>query len=76
MEEVKDALLSADVPYDLVQQFAASVKDEVIGQKLIGSLKPSEQLLKVVNDKVLSFLGGKDRIDNCIKTSFSSASIM
>ncbi len=60
LAQVKDGLLSADVPYDLVQQFAVSVKNEVVGQKLIGSLKPSEQLLKVVHDKVLSFLGGKD----------------
>jgi signal recognition particle subunit SRP54 len=58
--QVKDALLSADVPYDLVEQFTQSVSDELIGKKLIGSLKPQEQLLKVVNDKLLAFLGGND----------------
>lgn len=62
MSEVKDALLSADVPYDLVEQFAEQVKEEVLGQKLIGKLKPSEQLLKVVHDKLLAFLGGKDNL--------------
>ena len=60
--QVKDALLSADVPYDLVQQFTVSVRDDVVGQKLLGSLKPSEQFLKVVHDKLLSFLGGKDNL--------------
>lgn len=58
--QVKDALLSADVPYDLVEQFTQSVSDELVGKKLIGSLKPQEQLLKVVNDKLLTFLGGDD----------------
>ena len=58
--QVKDALLSADVPYDLVKQFTESIRTELVGQKVIGSLKPSEQLLKVVNDKLLAFLGGKD----------------
>ncbi len=60
LAQVKDALLSADVPYDLVEQFTQSVSDEVVGKKLIGRLKPSEQFLKVVNDKLLAFLGGAD----------------
>ncbi len=60
LSQVKDALLSADVPYDLVEQFTQSINDELVGQKIIGSLKPSEQLLKVVNDKLLAFLGGTD----------------
>ncbi len=58
--QVKEALLSADVPYDLVEQFTRSIKDETVGKKLIGSLKPSEQLLKIVHDKLLAFLGGKE----------------
>ena len=62
LSQVKDALLSADVPYDLVEQFTQSVSDEVVGQKLIGRLKPSEQLLKVVNDKLLTFLGGRENL--------------
>ncbi len=60
LNQVKDALLSADVPYDLVEKFTQSVSDELVGQKLIGSLKPSEQLLKVVHDKLLAFLGGNE----------------
>lgn len=60
LAQVKDALLSADVPYDLVEQFTQSVSDELVGKKLIGSLKPQEQFLKVVNDKLLAFLGGSD----------------
>ncbi len=62
LEQVKEALLSADVPYDLVQTFAQQIKDEVIGQKVSSSLKPSEQLMKVVNDRMVDFLGGEKTI--------------
>ena len=62
LSQVKDALLSADVPYDLVQEFTSSIQKEVVGKKLVGSLKPSEQLLKVVQDTLISFLGGKDNL--------------
>jgi signal recognition particle subunit SRP54 len=56
---VQDALLEADVPYDVVENFIAEVKKEVVGQKVLGALKPAEQLMKVVKDKLIAFLGGK-----------------
>jgi signal recognition particle subunit SRP54 len=59
LEQVKHALLEADVPYDLVEEFANQIKQEVVGQKVVASLKPAEQLLTVVNDKLISFLGGQ-----------------
>ncbi|HRN77658.1 MAG TPA: signal recognition particle protein [Candidatus Dependentiae bacterium] len=58
-DSVRDALLDADVPYDVVETFIADVKQEVVGQGVLGSLKPAEQLMKVVNDKLVAFLGGK-----------------
>lgn len=59
--QVKDGLLEADVPFDLVEQFSDSVRKDVEGQKLIDSLKPSEQLLKVVFEKAKQFLGGQEQ---------------
>jgi len=61
VEAVQTSLLEADVPYNVVQQFIASVKSEVVGQKIIGKLKPAEQLMKVVHDKVVEFLGGQEQ---------------
>jgi signal recognition particle subunit SRP54 len=58
LETVQDALLEADVPYGVVQTFIASVKTEAVGQKVIGSLKPAEQLMSVVQRKIIDFLGG------------------
>lgn len=62
LAQIKDSLLEADVPHALIEQFAESVKKEVLGQKVLGSLKPGEQLLKIVNDKLVAFLGGKTEI--------------
>ncbi len=58
LAKVHDALLDADVPYAVVQAFIQEIKQEVMGQKVLASLKPSEHLMKIVHDKLLSFLGG------------------
>ncbi len=59
LEKVKDALLEADVPYDLVEEFTASVKNEAVGQKVTDSIKPGEQFVKIVHEKIKEFLGGQ-----------------
>jgi len=59
LKQVNEALLSADVPYDLVQAFAQEIKNDLIGKKVSHSLKPDEQLMKVVNDRLIAFLGGE-----------------
>ncbi|MBI2352651.1 signal recognition particle protein [Candidatus Dependentiae bacterium] len=58
LEKVKDSLLQADVPYDLVNAFIKEVKEEVIGQKVFATMDPSEQFVKIVHDKIVNFLGG------------------
>ena len=58
LETVEQALLEADVPYVVVQTFITSVKNDVVGQKIVGSLKPAEQLMSVVQRKIVDFLGG------------------
>lgn len=59
LQRVKDSLLEADVPYELVQVFMEDVKKEVIGQKVFASMDPSEQFVKIVYDRILEFLGGE-----------------
>ena len=56
---VHDALLEADVPYEIVQKFIADIKQDITGQKMLKALKPAEQIMKVVHDRLLNFLGGK-----------------
>lgn len=59
LDKVEEALLEADVPYQVVKEFTAEVSKEAVGKKLEKSLKPAEQLMKIVYDKVLYFLGGQ-----------------
>ncbi len=62
LAQVKDALLDADVPYDLVSEFVQSVQDEVVGQNLVARANTHEYLIKVVHDKLLAFFGGKQPV--------------
>src|SRR4030095_6751292 len=69
--QVQVALLEADVPYSVVQTFINAVKSDVVGREIIGSLKPAEQLLQIVQTKIVEFLGG----DNA-SFSFSTPSVI
>jgi len=62
LTQIKESLLEADVPHKLIEQFIQSVKTDVIGQKVLKSLKPGEQLVKVVHERLLAFLGGKNQL--------------
>ena len=57
IDRVKDALLEADVPYKLVNEFTEGIKKEVVGKKLTKAIKPGEQFIKVVHERLLHFLG-------------------
>lgn len=60
--QVKEALLEADVPFDIVEAFLAEVQQEIVGGKLQKALNPGQQMIKIVHDKVLDFLGGKNTL--------------
>jgi len=59
IQKIKDSLLESDVPYELAHTFIEEVKHDVVGQKVVNSLRPSEQFMKVVYDRLLAFLGGE-----------------
>lgn len=58
LTSVKESLLEADVPYDLVNAFVDMVKAESIGKKVLSSVKPGEQFVKIVYDVLVKFMGG------------------
>ncbi|MBP6891991.1 signal recognition particle protein [Candidatus Babeliales bacterium] len=58
LEQVQDSLLEADVPLSTVQEFIATVQKEVLGQKIVASMKPAEQFIKIIHDRMVAFLGG------------------
>lgn len=58
LQSVRTALLEADVPVSLVDTFIEEVKVEALGKKVLQSLKPADQLIKIVHDKLVYFLSG------------------
>lgn len=57
LREVRIALLEADVAIPVVKSFIEQVKTEALGQKVLGSLKPDQALIGVVNDKLTELMG-------------------
>lgn len=57
---IKESLLEADVSYQVVEDFMASVTDEALGEKVLLALKPAEHLIGIVRDKLVDVLGPVD----------------
>ena len=56
MREVKLALLEADVNFKVVKEFVADVKEKCMGQDVLASLTPGQQVIKVVNDQLTELI--------------------
>ena len=59
LKEIRMALLEADVNFKVVKQFVESVKAKALGQDVLSSLTPGQQVIKVVRDELLEMLGGE-----------------
>ncbi|MBQ5857532.1 MAG: signal recognition particle protein [Peptococcaceae bacterium] len=59
MREVKVALLEADVNYKVVKQFIDKVISRAVGEEVMESLTPGQQVVKIVHDELTELLGGK-----------------
>lgn len=57
MREVKVALLEADVNFKVVKDFINSVTEKALGQEVIESLTPGQQVIKIVNDELIALMG-------------------
>ena len=60
LREVKLALLEADVNYKVVKEFVNSIHDKALGQDVLKSLTPGQQVVKIVKDELIELLGGTD----------------
>ena len=58
--EVKLALLEADVNYKIVKDFVKVIEEKAIGQDVLKSLTPGQQVVKIVRDELVELLGGED----------------
>lgn len=60
LREVKLALLEADVNYKIVKEFTKVVEEKSLGQDVLKSLTPGQQVIKIVKDELVELLGGED----------------
>lgn len=58
MREIRLALLEADVEFSVVKEFIASVKEQSLGETVIKSVKPGQQIVKIFHDELAKLLGG------------------
>ena len=57
LREVRMALLDADVNFKVAKQFIARVKDKALGEEVIASIQPGQQIVKIINDEMIGLLG-------------------
>ena len=61
MRQIRLALLEADVNFQVVKRFTAQVKERALGQEVMGSLNPAQQVVKIVSDELTELMGGAGR---------------
>ena len=60
LREVKLALLEADVNYMIVKEFIGTIQEKALGQDVLKSLTPGQQVVKIVKDELIELLGGTE----------------
>ncbi len=60
MREVRVALLAADVNLKVAKQFIADVSEKAVGQEILQSLNPAQQVIKIVNEELIALMGSKN----------------
>jgi len=60
LQSVEQSLIEADVSYDVVQRFMGNVTEQALGEKVLLSLDPSQQVIGIVRDELIQILGGEE----------------
>ena len=60
MREIRIALLEADVNLNVVKKFVADVSEKALGQDILKSLSPAQQVVKIVNDELVALMGSSN----------------
>ena len=75
MREIRVALLEADVALSVAKDFVEKLKKEAVGESVIRSIKPGQQVIKIVHDNLVEMLGGSET-DSNLKIDSPPAIIM
>jgi signal recognition particle subunit SRP54 len=67
LKEIRIALLEADVNFKVVKQFTDTVRAKALGQEVLQSLSPGQQVVKIVRDELVEILGGEN-----VRVNFTS----
>ncbi len=59
LREVRLALLEADVNFGVAKKLVAGIREKALGQDVLGSLTPAQQVVKIVSDELTALLGGQ-----------------
>jgi signal recognition particle subunit SRP54 len=62
LREVRLALLEADVSYKVVKEFINTISERAIGQEVLESLSPGQQVIKIVHQELVELLGGQTEV--------------
>src|ERR1041384_3233438 len=60
LREVRVALLEADVNYKVAKDFIERTKQRALGQEVLNSVTPGQQIIKIVHDELVGLMGGED----------------
>ena len=60
MREVRVALLEADVNIQVAKKFCADVSEKAVGQEILKSLNPAQQVIKIVNEELIALMGSSN----------------
>jgi len=60
LREVRMALLDADVNFKVAKAFINRVKEKALGERVIQSIQPGQQVIKIINDELIELLGSKN----------------
>ncbi len=64
LKDIRMALLEADVDYRVARDFINLVKERAIGEKVLKTVKPGEQIVKIFRDELANLLGGEEKVLN------------
>jgi signal recognition particle subunit SRP54 len=59
IKEIRRALVAADVNYKIAKEFTDKVRDKALGQGVLQSVSPAQQMVKIVNDELIELMGGQ-----------------
>lgn len=68
MREIRLALLEADVNFKVVKDFTSKIRERAVGQDVLESLTPGQQIVKIVHDEMTSLMGGSESKLNLSKS--------